>query len=84
MTYLLIKKTSYNSKMVEDTFSVVEQSQDVNEIKKKKEAHDILKKKTESFNIVMFEAINEPCSVVSDKDFNYSQLELPFPELNSQ
>ena len=84
MTYLLIKKTSYNSKMVEDTFSVVEQSQDVNEIKKKKEAHDILKKKTESFNIVMFEAINEPRSVVSDKDFNYSQLELLFPELNSQ
>lgn len=79
MTYLLIKRTSYDSKIFTDTFSVVEQSQDVNEIKKKKNAHEILKKKDEQFNIVMFETINEPRSVVSDKDFNYSQLELPFP-----
>jgi len=83
MTYLLIKRTTYSN--IDLTyFTVVEQSQDVNEIKKKKEAHDILKKKNESFNIVMFEEINEPRSVVGDKDFNYSQLELPFPELNSQ
>lgn len=81
MTYILIKKISYNSRMFEDTFSVVEQSQDVNEIKKKKDAHDILKKKDESFNIVMFEDNTDPVSVVSDKDFNYSQLELPFPEV---
>lgn len=79
MTYLLIKRTSYDSKIFTDTFSVVEQSQDVNEIKKKKNAHEILKKDDEQFNIVMFETINEPRSVVSDKDFNYSQLELPFP-----
>jgi len=60
--------------MFEDTFSVVEQSQDVNEIKKKKEAHDILKKKDESFNIVMFEDNTDPVSVVSeDKNFDYNQ-----------
>lgn len=81
MTYLLIKRTSYDSKIFTDTFSVVEQSQDVNEIKKKKDAHEILKKDDEQFNIVMFEAINEPRSVVQDQDFNYSQLTLPFPEV---
>ena len=81
MTYLLIKRTSYDSKIFTDTFSVVEQSQDVNEIKKKKDAHEVLKKDDEQFNIVMFETINEPRSVVQDQDFNYSQLELPFPEV---
>ena len=74
MTYLLIKRTSYNSKMFEDTFSVVEQSQDVNEIKKKKEAHEVLKDKHESFNIVMFENNIDSVSVVSeDKNFDYNQ-----------
>ena len=81
MTYLLIKRTSYDSKIFTDTFSVVEQSQDVNEIKKKKDAHEVLKKDDEQFNIVMFETTNEPRSVVQDQDFNYSQLELPFPEV---
>lgn len=74
MTYLLIKRTSYNSKMFEDTFSVVEQSQDVNEIKKKKEAHEVLKNKHESFNIVMFENNIDSVFVVSeDKNFDYNQ-----------
>lgn len=76
MTYLLIKRTSYNSKMFEDTFSVVEQSRDVNEIKKKKDAHEVLKNKHESFNIVMFE--NEEINRVP---VNHDQLELPFPEV---
>jgi len=66
MTYLLIKRTSYDSKIFTDTFSVVEQTQDVNEIKKKKDAHEVLKKDDEQFNIVMFETINEPRSVVQD------------------
>lgn len=76
MTYLLIKRTSYNSKMFEDTFSVVEQSRDVNEIKKKKDAHEVLKDKHESFNIVMFE--NEETGTTP---VNHDQLELPFPKV---
>ena len=76
MTYILIKRTSYNSRMFEDTFTVVEQSRDVNEIKKKKDAHEILKSKDESFNIVMFESEETDTTPV-----NHDQLELPFPEV---
>ena len=75
MTYLLIKKTHFG-KMFSDTFSVVEQSKDINEIKKKRDAHEILKKKDESFNIVMFE---DDTSINIEE--SHHQINLPFPEI---
>lgn len=61
--------------MFSDKFEVLEQSKDIKEMQRKRDAHEILKKKDESFNIVMFEDVS-----VNIED-SLHQINLPFPEI---
>ena len=78
--YLIIKKVKYASANWKPDFSVVNQSEDLQEAEKYLKAYQLLKKEDETYCLVQFqEPLRlEPDRIVKDQNFDYQQLELPF------
>lgn len=79
MTYLLVKKTSFGN--FANNYFIVKSSDDLAKIKKFHEAYKVLAEKNESFEICQFGGFEEPKSVAHDENFDFNQLNLPFPEV---
>ena len=78
MTYLIIKKLTYASSSFRDDFSVVNQTETLEEAEKYLSAYKTLKREDENFQIVEFAEEKKTVSVKQDENFDFNQLELPF------
>ena len=78
MTYLIIKKLTYASSNFRDDFSVVNQTETLEEAEKYLSAYKTLKREDENIQIVEFAEEKKTVSVKQDENFDFNQLELPF------